>query len=271
MCDVLKHVIRSSQTPGFCDRFYEKFIFDLRNWFRRQRKKLPAKYRQTTERLYTAFKIFRYSFRPFLGASALYFDIFKDITIAVMDAQLPDAELATGDHCRWCSAKAVCPKVQTEALEAFGGVVDVNTADLPDPKTLDADRIRAILDGGAKLVDWFNEVQKFAEGYMVSGGEIPGYKLVQKIGRRKWIAADEEVAAFMLMQGFEEDQVRPRKLITLTEAERLLKQSKAGKETLDALELNYTVKESSGVTMAPASDRREAVNVTAKAFEGVNL
>ncbi len=194
-----------------------------------------------------------------------------DITIAVMEAQMANAELSTGDHCRWCSAKAVCPKVQTEALEAFGGVVDVNTADLPDPKTLDADRIRAILDGGAKLVDWFNEVQKVAEGDMVSGGEIPGYKLVQKIGRRKWIAADEEVAAFMLMQGFEEDQVRPRKLITLTEAERLLKQSKAGKETLDALELNYTVKESSGVTMAPASDRREAVNVTAKAFEGVNL
>ena len=86
MCDVLKHVIRSSQTPGLCDRFYEKFIIDLRNWFRRQRKKLPAKYRQKTERLYTAFKIFRYSFQPFLGASALYFDIFKDITIAVMIA-----------------------------------------------------------------------------------------------------------------------------------------------------------------------------------------
>ena len=194
-----------------------------------------------------------------------------DITIAVMEAQMAGAELSTGDHCRWCPAKALCPKVQSEALEVFGGTVDTTTADLPDPKTLDADRIRAILDGGAKLVDWYNEVQKFAEGYLVSGGEIPGYKLVQKIGRRKWIEADEEVAAFMLMQGFDEDQVRPRKLITLTEAERLLKQSKAGKETLDALELNYTIKESSGVTMAPASDRREAVNVTAKAFEGVNL
>jgi len=86
MCDVLKHVIRSSQPPGVFDRFYEKFIFDIRNWFRRQRKKLPDKYRQTTERLYTALKIFRYSFRPFLGASALYFDIFKDIAIAVMIA-----------------------------------------------------------------------------------------------------------------------------------------------------------------------------------------
>ncbi len=194
-----------------------------------------------------------------------------DITIAVMEAQMAGAELSTGDHCRWCPAKALCPKVQSEALEVFGGTVDTTTADLPEPKTLDADRIRAILDGGAKLVDWYNEVQKFAEGYLVSGGEIPGYKLVQKIGRRKWIEADEEVAAFMLMQGFNEDQVRPRKLITLTEAERLLKQSKAGKDTLDALELNYTIKESSGVTMAPASDRREAVNIAAKAFEGVNL
>jgi hypothetical protein len=86
MCDVLKHVVTSSQPPGVCDRFYEKFIFDLRNWFRRQRKKLPDKHRQMTERVYTGFKIFRYSFRPFLGASALYFDICKDIAIAVMIA-----------------------------------------------------------------------------------------------------------------------------------------------------------------------------------------
>ena len=42
-----------------------------------------------------------------------------DITIAVMDAQLPDAELKTGDHCRWCDAKALCPKIQVEALEAL--------------------------------------------------------------------------------------------------------------------------------------------------------
>lgn len=193
-----------------------------------------------------------------------------DITVAVADAQTEDAPLYTGDHCRWCKAKPACPKVEAEALEAFGSV-NISAADLPDPKTLDVERIRQILDGGAKLVDWFNEVQKFAEGYLVSGGEIPGYKLVQKIGRRKWIDSDEEVAAFMLMNGFSEDQVRPRKLVTLTETERLLKGAKAGKDMLASLELNYTIKESSGVTMAPASDRREAVTLAETAFKDVKI
>lgn len=196
-----------------------------------------------------------------------------EVAKAVAEAKSPDPVVHSGDHCRWCPAKATCPLVQQEALAAFDGVEidNVKASDLPDPKTLDTDRISAILTNGAKLIDWINEVQKFAEAYLMSGGEVPGFKLVQKIGRRKWIDSDEEVAAFMAMNGLGEDIVRPRKLITLTEAERLLKQAKAGKDTLEALELNYTLKESSGYTMAAASDRRPAINLTETAFKDVNL
>ena len=84
MTDVLKHVIRSVQPPGMWDRFYEKVFFPARNWTRRQRKTLPENVRNATEKIYRFFRIFWFSFRPFLGASALYFDIFKDIAIVVM-------------------------------------------------------------------------------------------------------------------------------------------------------------------------------------------
>jgi hypothetical protein len=40
---------------------------------------------------------------------------------------------------------------------------------------------------------------------------------------------------------------------------------------LASLELNYTIKESSGVTMAPASDRREAVTLAETAFKDVKI
>ena len=84
MTDVLKHIIRSVQPPGMWDRFYEKVFFPARNWTRRQRKTLPENVRNATEKIYRFFRIFWFSFRPFLGASALYFDIFKDIAIVVM-------------------------------------------------------------------------------------------------------------------------------------------------------------------------------------------
>jgi hypothetical protein len=84
MCDILKHVIRSIQPPGMWDRFYEKFCFPVRNWFRAERKKLPDNVLKVTEKAYTWIKIFRYSWRPFLGASALYFDIFKVIILLVV-------------------------------------------------------------------------------------------------------------------------------------------------------------------------------------------
>ena len=84
MCDILKHVIRSIQPPSALDRFYEKICFPTRNWFRRERKQLPGNVQQVTEKAYTFFKTCRYCLVPFLGASALYFDISKDIAIAFM-------------------------------------------------------------------------------------------------------------------------------------------------------------------------------------------
>lgn len=198
------------------------------------------------------------------------FDFISEIETAVKDAKAGAAALKTGDHCRWCPAKALCPQQQSEALQAFDGVVNPAAADLPAPSTLDAERISEILIGGAKLMDWYSEVQKFAEAFLVSGGEIPGFKLVNKIGRRKWVDSDEEISAYLSMYGLDEDTVRPRKLITLTEAEKLLKQAGA-KDAIEGLNLNYTIKESSGVTMAPASDRREAVNLAQQAFKDVDL
>ena len=198
------------------------------------------------------------------------FGFIGEIEEAVRLAKSGKGGLSTGSHCRWCPAKALCPQQQAEALQAFDGVANPDASDLPEPSKLDAARISEILIGGAKLMDWYQEVQKFAEAFLVSGGEVPGFKLVNKIGRRKWVESDEEIGAYLSMFGLDEDTTRPRKLITLTEAEKLLKQAGA-KDAIEGLNLNYTIKESSGVTMAPASDRREAVNLAQQAFANVNL
>jgi hypothetical protein len=121
-------------------------------------------------------------------------------------------------------------------------------------------------------VDWLNQVQQYAEGVMLSGVQIPGFKVVEKIGRRKWVSADEDVASYAeLMFGLEADVVRPRKLATLTEVEKQLKAAGATKEQLDDFMLKFTLKESSGRTIAPASDRRPAVDAIASDFGSVKL
>ena len=79
-----------------------------------------------------------------------------------------------------------------------------------------------------------------------------------------------------MMHGLAERDVMPPKLVTITEAEKQLKLAYAGdaaafKEAKDDLSLRYTLKESSGQTMAPDSDKREAVDAVAQDFGSVNL
>jgi hypothetical protein len=189
-------------------------------------------------------------------------------------------DFKAGLHCdkSFCNARGtgLCPAYTGRALEAlkqdYASVVEVKASALPDPKTFDAEGLGKLLQALPVWVDWLNQVQQYAEGVMLSGVQIPGFKVVEKIGRRKWVSADEDVASYAeLMFGLEADVVRPRKLATLTEVEKQLKAAGATKEQLDDFMLKFTLKESSGRTIAPASDRRPAVDAIASDFGSVKL
>ena len=147
------------------------------------------------------------------------------------------------------------------------------TADaLPDPKTYDMDRLGQILQAGQILNGWLNQVQEYVEALVLAGQPVAGWKAVEKIGRAKWVSADEEVADYAdMVFGIDVEQIRPRKLTTITEAEKLLKAAGATKAQIDDFKLRFTLKESSGLTIAPTSDRRPAVNAIADAYSGINL
>ena len=133
-------------------------------------------------------------------------------------------------------------------------------------------RVAEVLKGLQVLTSWAASVQEFAEAHMITGNlEVPGWKVVQKIGRAKWIDADAEVAGYLeLMFELPIDDVLPRKLATITSVEKMMKSADATKADIDAMKLKYTIKESSGVTIAPVGDRREAVNPAAQ-FDGVKV
>lgn len=206
-------------------------------------------------------------------------DFSAEIAVAVATAKDPPVgvdRLKPGSWCRWCDAAAICSARERQALDAMGvAFADVTMVDvtaLDEPANLDVERISQVLKGIDTLNSWANQVREFVEAQMVHGNlTIPGWKVVQKIGRAKWIDSDADVAAYLdMMWNIPIDDSTPRKLATIGTVEKLLKSAGAKKDDIDDVKLRFTIKESSGVTIASISDRREAVSPAAQ-FDGVKV
>jgi len=217
------------------------------------------------------------------GASVTPLDLLDfaaELDRAVAAAKQPDAPFAAGSWCKFCPAAAVCPIAEAQFIEAaklnLPDIASVSAKNLPKPADLDLERLGKTLHALKVLEGWAEQVREFAFGLAQSGVAIPGYKLVASQARRKWIRDDTEIAAYLeLTYGFDIDTVFPRKIATITEVERLIaakvKDKEARKEATDLLSLNYTIKESSGVTLVPVSDKREAVNAMQEACSSVQV
>lgn len=204
-----------------------------------------------------------------------------EVEQAVAAAKAPGAPVAAGSHCRWCAAASVCPAKKEEVIASIGldfhDIEDISAKALPLPKEMSTDKIAALLRGLDTLTAWANQVRDYAYGLLEQGVAVPGFKLVDKVGRRKWIDNEAEIAAYLeMVYGVEGDDVMPRKLVTITEAERLVKarvtEKAERKAALDDLSLRFTLKDSGGRTMVADTDRRDAVPAGAAAdFAGVNI
>lgn len=204
-----------------------------------------------------------------------------EVEQAVAAAKAPGAPVAAGSHCRWCAAASVCPAKKEEVIASIGldfhDIADISPKALPTPKDMSTDKIAALLRGLDTLTAWANQVRDYAYGLLEQGVAVPGFKLVDKVGRRKWIDNESEIAAYLeMVYGVEGEDVMPRKLVTITEAERLVKarvtEKGERKAALDDLSLRFTLKESGGRTMVADGDKRDAVPAGAAAdFAGVNI
>lgn len=189
--------------------------------------------------------------------------------------------LNPGSHCRWCAAASVCPAKKEEVIASIGldfhDIEDIAAKALPIPKEMSTDKIAALLRGLDTLTAWAGQVRDYAYGLLEQGVAVPGFKLVDKVGRRKWIDNESEIAAYLeMVYGVEGEDVMPRKLVTITEAERLVKarvtEKAERKAALDDLSLRFTLKDSGGRTMVADADRRDAVPAGAAAdFAGVDV
>ncbi len=164
----------------------------------------------------------------------------EELVRAVRVALKPDAPLSAGDHCKWCAAKPVCP-LMTGAIDR---IVKAKVEALP------VDQIAHYLDQISLVESFLKDLQQLAHGLIEEGKTIPGWKLVPKQAKRKWIADDAKVASWLESQG-----ITPyiQKLPTITEVEKVLKKAKV------ELPAELAPAVSTGSTLAPESDPRPAV------------
>ena len=166
----------------------------------------------------------------------------QELLMAVKIAQLPDAPINTGDHCRWCVAKPTCPKMTGAVDRAVHAQLDI----------LNVAQISSYLKQADMLEQWITDLRALAHQVLEAGKPVPGYKLVAKRAIRQW-GDDDQALVAMLNEGIPEEELTTVKVISPAQAEKVLK--KHGKQ----LPANQVVAVSSGSTLAEESDPRPAV------------
>lgn len=162
---------------------------------------------------------------------------------AVKESQYPDAVLHSGDHCRWCAAKPVCPQMT--------GAVD--RAALVKIKEIDAATLGQYLTKADVLEGWITDLRALAFQLLEKNIPVPGYKIVQKQSRRQWTDETKAIAALHDMGVPRGELFSPEEIRSPAQIEKVLKKRKL------ALPDDLVKSVSSGTTLASEDDSRPAV------------
>lgn len=168
-------------------------------------------------------------------------DDFEDkVAKAIGEAESETPTFKAGDHCGYCPAYAICPIKTGEAQEAMK---------FPKPVVEELERYMPHLND---LEKWIGEVRKLAQKHMEAGGKVEGFKLVNKRPTRMW--TDPEKVEKMIIKGLPKPDKYETKLKSPAQMEKTLKQKGVDPDII----ADYIASVSSGLTIAPESDNREA-------------
>lgn len=176
-------------------------------------------------------------------------DFWEDVRLAAEATTKPDAPLKSGDHCRWCPVKTVCPELKRAAHEVAKNVFQV----IETEPTQDLANLTYALDVIPKLESWIESVREHAYREACAGRPPKGWKLVEKRAHRKW--SNESVLPAILEAefGISPLEMYEKKLRSPAQIEKLIHKSQ--KQEL----AEHVVIESTGSTLVKQSDPRPEV------------
>lgn len=190
------------------------------------------------------------------------------------------AEFREGTWCRFCKGKAVC-RARAEnmtALEDFADLpvmgkmteqekLDRTSAEImgfPVKHILTDAEIGDLLQRGARLVKWYEDLQDYALNAILDGKTVPGWKVVEGRSVRAWDNA-EEAFKDIVKAGYDEAMLYERKAKSLSELEKMF-----GKKVFAEIAGKHVVKPAGKPTLVDAGDSRADFSPAAADFKGVD-
>ena len=181
---------------------------------------------------------------------------------AALDTTNPNAKRVPGDkQCRFCKAKATCPalyKLTEQTLLADFEQID----EAPAANKLTDEQMRVVLENKTLVEAWLIAVENLAKEKLAAGASFPGFKLVEGRSIRKW--TDENAAIDKLEDYMSPDDMYTRKLISPTQAEKLL-----GKKNKNKIE-GLIMKPPGSPTLVKDTDPRPAITAAILDFDDLD-
>jgi hypothetical protein len=165
----------------------------------------------------------------------------QELLYAVRLSSWPEPPMQEGDHCRWCAAKPICPRMNGAVERAL----KAKLLEMP------AQQIAAQLRQADMIESYITDLRALAFEMLQNGVDVPGYKMVAKQARRQWVDK-AKIEAWADANGIE-DAYEPPTIKSPAQLEKVLKKAKI------EFPADMVVSVSSGDTLAPDSDPRPAV------------
>lgn len=134
--------------------------------------------------------------------------------------------LVAGQHCHdgFCPARAQCPRLRQDSLDAAR--VWFDDLDQPhvgnQPQGMTPEELAKTLDLLDMIDSWSDAVRHHAKAQAEIGVEVPGYTLVEKIGRRAWLVDEAAVVKAVREGGYEGPVHGKPKLMSPAQLEKAL-------------------------------------------------
>jgi hypothetical protein len=199
-----------------------------------------------------------------ISSKDLMFWALNVLKIAAMNTDKKSAPLNAGDHCRFCKAKAFCPKLVEEA-QALAKTEFANPV-LPPPEELTSETILKVLNFSEVFKSWTKDVEAYVLHQMQMGQmQYPGHKLVRTTKHRRWVDPKQVEHYLKMAVG---DECYNKKLVTPAQAEKVLKLKNISPE---AILHGLWEKPEGELTVAPSSDKRKEIIIDLNVdFQSVN-
>ena len=167
---------------------------------------------------------------------------------------------SAGEHCRFCPHAGRCrtlTKICTEYVETHDLRVAVPV--LAPHELAEALRMEPLIQL------WLKRIKGQAMDTLLSGGEVPGWKVVEgKLGNRKW-TDETEVFNLLTGAGYDRQDITETKLLSPSAMDKAL-----GKKKVAELLPRFIDRTPGAPTLAPATDKRPAYDRLAEAQNDFN-